>query len=112
MRQRRGRQGNGNGPTSTSSRVFVIEAGGRPLVAFEAVSLREATELRSEQWFLDELISLRSNKEPIWDGETTMIVRNAKPAEIVEYKDAATSAPNKQGDEILLVYLVPLDGLG
>ena len=40
-----------NKPNKQTERIFVIEADGRPLVAFEAFSRREADELRKEQWF-------------------------------------------------------------
>ena len=37
-------------------RVYVIETNGKALVAFEAVSGREANELVKEGWFRDELL--------------------------------------------------------
>ncbi len=48
-------------------RVYVIETNGKALVAFEAGSGREAKELQKEKWFRDELFSLRSETQQIWD---------------------------------------------
>ena len=93
-------------------RVFVMETSGRALVAFEAFSRREATALRKEEWFCDELLALRSERQPIWDGQTTLYARNATPDEVAEFQAAKVSATNHDADGMLLVYLVPLDGTG
>ena len=90
-------------------RTFVIECASRALVAFEAGSRREAEELRKEQWFRDELASLRSNGEPIWDCCAMLEVRNAEPSEVAKLKNAAKSV-EADSDEIVMAYLVPLDG--
>lgn len=93
-----------------ASRVFVIEAKGRALVAFEAITRREADELRKEQWFHEELLALCFEKHQIWDGRVLLTVRGAEPAEITEFKTAQAIARNKQDDGIFLAYLIPLDG--
>ena len=80
------------------------------LLAFEAFSNREATALRKEEWFCDELLALRSEGKPIWDGQTTLLARNATPDEVAEFQAARVSAANDDADGMLLVYLVPLDG--
>ena len=95
-----------------TERVFVIEAGGCALVAFEAFSRREADELRKEQWFRDELVTLRSNSESIWDGSAPLAVRNAEPNEITEFQNAKATTNKRDADGILLAYLIPLDGPG
>ena len=46
--------------------VFVLEIEQRPVVAFEAVSAREARELAKERWLQDHLKRLRSNGRPLW----------------------------------------------
>ena len=90
-------------------RVFVIEAEGQGIVAFEAASHREASEIRKEQWFRDELALLQSNNNPIWDGKASLSVRIAEPTEALEYKRAESSALNRDRDELFLAYLIPLD---
>ena len=91
-------------------RVFVIETDGRALVAFQAVSHQEAMGLRKEQWFRDELAALRSEKKPVWDGQTILSARNATMTEAAEFQTAKVSATKNDDDGMLLVYLIPLDG--
>ena len=47
---------------ATFSRVFTLEVDGRPVLAFEAVRLRDAQELCKEAWLHDDLRSLRSKR--------------------------------------------------
>ena len=93
-----------------SSRVYVIGTNGRALVAFEATSRREASELCKELWFREELSSLRSETLPIWNREDSLTVRAAEPAEILEFGKVQAAASNGEVDGILLAYLIPLDG--
>ena len=67
---------------NASPRVYVIETNGKALLAFEAVSGREANELLKEQWFRHELLSLRSNTQQVWDGASILKTRIANDAEI------------------------------
>jgi hypothetical protein len=62
---------------SQPARVYVISASERPLVAFEATSRREAKELCKEEWFREELLSLRSGNLQIWNGEDALTARAA-----------------------------------
>ena len=101
-----------NKPNKQTERIFVIEADGRALVAFEAFSRREADELRKEQWFRDELLTLRSNNEAIWNGTVPLAARNAEPNEITEFQNAKAAAKTRDADGIFLAFLVPLDGPG
>jgi len=95
-------------------RVYVIETNGKALVAFEAVSGREANELVKEGWFRDELLSLRSNTQQLWDGDGCSVLRTriGNDAEIAEFRTAADGNKGKKADGLLLVYLIPLDGPG
>ena len=92
------------------SRVYVIGVNSHALVAFEAISRREANELCKEHWFREELLSLHSDNLPIWNGKEPLMVRAAEPAEIQEYQKAQAGADHKEADGILLAYLIPLDG--
>src|SRR4051794_3035222 len=91
------------------SRVYVITANGRALVAFEATSRREASELCKEEWFRAELSSLRSESLKIWNGEDSLAVRAAEPAEILDFQKAQVAIGDKEIDGILLAYLIPPD---
>jgi hypothetical protein len=73
-------------------------------------SRREADELRKEQWFRDELVTLRSNNEAIWNGIAPLAVRNAESIEMTEFQNAKAAIKGRDADGILLAYLVPLDG--
>jgi hypothetical protein len=67
---------------------------------FPGPSRREAEELRKEQWFIEELTAL------IWDG-TGLVLRAGSEDEIKIYRERAQV---RDSDELILVYLVPLDG--
>jgi hypothetical protein len=81
-------------------------------VAFEAISRREANELCKEQWFRDELLSLRSDNQRIWDGKETLTVGPADQDEIRKFHNAQAASSNNDDDGLVLAYLVPLDGVG
>lgn len=96
--------------TVVPPRIYVVEANGLALVAFEAFTRIEATELPKEQWFRDELLFLRSETRQIWDGKTSLAVRRAEEIEISEFKNAQTGTAHNAADGIFLAYLIPLDG--
>src|SRR5258707_11928042 len=91
-------------------RIYVVEANGLALVAFEAFTRIEATELPKEKWFRDELLFLRSETRQIWDGKASLAVRRAEEIEIAKFKNAQTGTAHNAADGIFLVYLIPLDG--
>jgi hypothetical protein len=88
--------------------IFTIEVDGRPTVAFEARQLREAAELGKEKWFRADLTTLSSNGEPICGVGSKIRARVANEVERRQYREASQGAPTS--DDILLVYLVDLDG--
>ena len=90
--------------------IFTIEADGKPTVAFEARQLREAAELSKEEWLRDDLNALSSNGVPLCGMGSKLRARIANEPERLAYREAAQSA--KASDDILLVYLVELDGVG
>ena len=49
---------------------FVLEKGGRALLAFQTDTVESARALCAEDWFVEELASYRSQGRPIWDGRT------------------------------------------
>ena len=89
--------------------IFTIEVDGRPTVVFEARQLREAAELGKEEWFRDELTTLISNGEPICGIGSKIKARGATEIERGRYREACQDA--LVSDDLLLVYLVELDGL-
>jgi hypothetical protein len=91
-------------------RVYVIETNGKALVAFEAVSGREANELLKEEWFHDELLLLRSATQQVWDGASVLTTRIGNDAEIAEFKGSASRDKGEDLDGLFLAYLIPIDG--
>ena len=90
-------------------RVYVVEMNGNALVAFEAVSGREAKELLKERWFRDELLSLRSDTRQVWDGASVLTTRIGNDAEIAKFKSMSNLTKDKEADGLVLAYLIPLD---
>jgi hypothetical protein len=70
--------------SKTPARVYVVETNNRALVAFEAVTGREAKELLRETWFREELSSLQSEGHQIWDRTSSLAVRIGRDNEIAE----------------------------
>lgn len=88
------------------SAVFTLEIGGKPIVAFEAKNAHEASQLRSEKWFRDDVAELKSGSIPLWDRKAQLKTRYASEAEKAAFLEGAGEAPS---DEMILVYLVKLD---
>jgi hypothetical protein len=91
-------------------RSFVLEIGGRAVLALTAGSLAEARRLCSENWFAEELSAYRSGGRPVWDGSTEFIVRQAAADEATELEIAlSTERARKEYDGLIFAFLVPLD---
>jgi hypothetical protein len=93
----------------TAAACFVLETGGRALLAFSARNLAKAKDLCSQDWFREELASYRSGGQPIWDGGEPQI-RCANAAETAEVQIAkATERARGEYDGYAFVFLVPID---
>ena len=88
--------------------VFTIEIDGRPTVTFEAKSLRAANELCNAPGLRDDFLLTHSNGAPLWNGKAELRARMAYEDEIAMFGDASKEA--QSSDELVLVYLVELDG--
>ncbi len=88
--------------------VFTIEVDGKPTVTFEARQLREAAELCQEEWLRADLNTLSSNGVPLCGIGSKLRARMANEVERTAYQEAAEQADPT--DDILLAYLVELDG--
>ena len=89
------------------ARVFTLLIGDRPVLAFEASNFAEARELCRTSWMLGDLAELESDGQPLWDGSQKLTVRLADAGEIEVFRQADTQ---QQSDEIVLAYLIELDG--
>ena len=90
----------------TYSRVFTLEVNGLPIVAFEASRSSEAQQLCKEKWLLDDLAILKSGGAPLRAAQSKLSVRPATSEEINVFEQAAP----EPSDEMVLVFLVELDG--
>jgi hypothetical protein len=90
------------------ARVFALEVDGKPTLAFEARTVRQAQELCKESWLHDDLISLRSGGDLLYTAQSKLSVRTATAEEAAIFNQASDAA--KPSDELVLAYLVELDG--
>jgi hypothetical protein len=90
------------------SRIFTIEIGDTPTLAFEAQNQREAQELCHEQWLKDDLAEAKSVGVPLWDGKVKLRARMASPDERTLFAEAKNIG--QPSDGLILVYLVKVDG--
>ena len=86
------------------SRVFTLEVDGRPILAFESVTAREAQQLAKESWLLDDLTA---GGAPLRTSQSKLSVRLATAEETDVFVTVAETA--KPSDDVLLAYLVDLD---
>jgi hypothetical protein len=94
----------------TLSRVFTLVVDGRPTLAFEAANTRQAQQIYKENWLKEDLAFLRSNGVPLGTARSKLSVRPATSEEAIAYDRVAEST--EPSDEMVLVYLVDLDGVG
>jgi hypothetical protein len=90
------------------SQVFSLEVDGKPTLAFEAKNTMEARQLCKEPWLRADLSSQKSNGIPLCDSNSKLSVRRASVEEATVFSQAAASA--KPSDDLVLAYLVELDG--
>lgn len=89
---------------------FALDINGRAVLAFSARGLAHARQTCSEGWFIDELISCRSNGRSIWDRTAEIRVRRANPAERTELQIASTiERARREYEGHVFVFFVPVD---
>jgi hypothetical protein len=94
----------------SNEKGFVLEIGGRPVLAFRAATIEEAKCLCEQHWFTEELASYRSHGFPIWDGTADFIVRRASASEAAEIQIALTTELARQEYEgYVFAFFVPID---
>jgi hypothetical protein len=98
----------GRPPHIRKEAVYTLQVGGIPTLSFSARSHAEASSLRNETWFRDDLRSARSSGKLLWDGEAPLMVRAATLDEAARYQEAANAIIDGS-DDLFLAYLVELD---
>jgi hypothetical protein len=94
------------GTQTMISSIFTLEIGGVPTLTFAAKNLRQSWELCGEEWLREDIMRLKSNGVPLWDGKASLSTRYATLPEREIYLEAAGEPV---ADELLLTYLVGLD---
>jgi hypothetical protein len=92
------------------SRIFALDVNSKPTLTFEARNTREAQQLCQEPWLRADLNSLRSNGILICDDTAKFSIRYATAEEAAIFHNGSAEA--KPSDDMMLVYLVRLDGAG
>jgi hypothetical protein len=92
------------------SRVFTLEVDGRPILAFEASGIKEARQLCQESWLHNDLSILLSGGIRLRTVKSNLSVRLASPDEATVFALVANRV--KPSDDMVLAYLVELDGTG
>jgi hypothetical protein len=89
---------------------FVLEVGGRAVLAFFADDIEHAQTFCSQDWFWDELATYRSSGCPILDSTSDLRIRHAKPCEVAELQIAlGLERFRKEYDGYVFAFLVPVD---
>jgi hypothetical protein len=94
----------------SGEQAFVLETGGRAVLAFLAGGVKQARELCTQDWFLEELASYRSSGFPVWDGAAELGIRRANACEAAEIQIArAGERARKEYEGYVFVFFVPVD---
>jgi hypothetical protein len=88
--------------------TFTIEVDGRPTLSFKAKKYAEAEAICEDKRLRDRLSQLNSGQIPLCGDDATLVVRLAHPDEAALYEKTASASPST--DDVMLVYLVALDG--
>ncbi|SHJ44545.1 hypothetical protein SAMN05444159_0639 [Bradyrhizobium lablabi] len=88
--------------------IFTIEVDGKPTLAFEAKRYSEAEAICGDEELRAKLSLLKSGDVTICGDNALLDVRLARPDEAAFYRQAAEAS--QSNDDLLLVYLVELDG--
>jgi hypothetical protein len=91
---------------------FVLEIGGRPVLALAGRDVEHAKALCSQPWFLEDLRTYRSCGNPIWDGGAKFTLRHASAREAAEL-EVALQGERARGEYegYVFVFLVPVDSV-
>ena len=72
------------GRQTIRSREFVLEAGGRAVLALFANNIEHAQTFCSQSWFWDELATYRSSGCLLFDSNSELKIRHANPCEAAD----------------------------
>jgi len=91
-------------------RAFVLEIGGRPVLAFLAPTFGEAARLCSQSWFADELRPYFSNGKAVYDDCAELRVREASRIEEMSVREAyASDLARGESVKFVFAFLIEID---
>ena len=91
-------------------RAFVLEIGGRAVLAFSADSICQAADFCAQEWFTAELGAYRSCGRPILDGTSELTIRRATVDEAARLEVALEiECARGEYDGFIFAFLVPVD---
>jgi hypothetical protein len=90
--------------------TFVLEINRRPILAFDATSLRSARSRISEPWFIEELARMRSHGRPLLGPNDHCRLRSASPTEMAAVS-LGRSLDEARGEDTkyAFAFLMPID---
>jgi hypothetical protein len=98
------------GGRQKNQQEFVLEVGGRAVLALFAGDIEDAQTFCSQGWFWDELAIYRSSGCPILDTTSDLRIRTANPCEVAELHLAlGLERFRKEYDGYVFAFLVPVD---
>jgi hypothetical protein len=98
------------GRQKIQSREFVLEVGGRAVLALLADDVEHARTFCSQGWFWVELATYRLHGCPIWDSTSELKIRHANPCEAAELQIAlGLEHFRREYDGYVFAFLVPVD---
>ena len=107
---RTGAEGEGQMNHRLSLSILTIEVDGKLTLAFEAKRHSEAEAICGDEGLRAKLSLLKSGDVPLCGDNAILDVRLAHPDEAALYRQAASASQST--DDLMLVYLVELDGPG
>ena len=91
-------------------RAFVLEIGGRSVLAFLAPTFGEAARLCSQSWFADELRPYFSNGKAVYDDCAELRVREASRIEEMSVReDYASDLARGESVKFVFAFLIEID---
>ncbi|MGO4704791.1 hypothetical protein AB4072_03300 [Microvirga sp. 2MCAF38] len=100
--------------------MFTLEIAGKAIAVTNADE-DQAQELFTSEGFKDDLVSFKSDNNPLWDGSAALTIRRSSEDEIEAFDDALEGdedfedeeEDDEDGDDgIDVVFLVEIDEMG
>ncbi|MBO1076880.1 hypothetical protein [Roseomonas marmotae] len=92
--------------------MFTLEIGGQP-TAIMNVEEEDARAILESEGFKADLMRLRTDNAPLWDGQAPLNLRPSNEEEIAEFEESEEDEEEEEEEEdedaATILFLVPLD---